>query len=175
MVPFLIIILRLLVPFSIPRWPFWGMLASIFADAIDIILLEKFALDFLVSGRYHLLDKIFDIYYLFFALLVALTWKNSTARRIAVFLFLWRFIGVFVFEIIKWRGIFLLAPNIFENFYLAVMIFGYVRPHLELRTRHLIILLVFISIPKFIQEYIMHYLEFPTWIWFRDHFFFWFY
>ncbi len=175
MVPLLIIVIRLVVPFSILRFPLLGMVASILADAVDIMLLEKFALDFLVSGRYHFFDKIFDIYYLFFALLVALTWKNITARRIAAFLFLWRFIGVFVFEIIKWRGIFLLAPNIFENFYLAVTVFGHFRQHPELRARHLIILLVFVSIPKFVQEYIMHYLEFPTWIWFRDHFFFWFY
>lgn len=175
LVPIIVILLRLLVPFSILRWPFWGAIASMLADGADIMIFEKFGIGFIGWERYHFLDKILDVYYFCFLLFVALKWQNVFAKRTALFLFLWRLAGVVAFEIIKWRGIFLFAPNIFENFYLAVTFLTQYIPRLRLTTKRVIVILILASIPKLIQEYIMHYLEFPTWLWIKDHIFFWLY
>ena len=173
--PLSVILIRLLVPFSILRWPFWGAIASMLADGADIMIFEKFGIGFLGWERYHFLDKVLDIYYLAFLLFVAQRWDNVLARRTALFLLLWRLTGVIAFEIIQWRGIFLFAPNIFENFYLAVAFMYRYLPRLRLTAKTLLVILILVSTPKLIQEYIMHYLEFPTWIWIRDHVFLWFY
>lgn len=175
LVPIIVISLRLLVPFSVFRWPFWGAIAATLADAADIMIFEKFGIGVLGWERYHLLDKILDIYYLFFLLIASLRWQNVFAKRLSIILFSWRLLGVLLFEIIKWRGIFFFAPNIFENFYLAIAFFMQFFPKFNLNTKRIVVILVIAGIPKLIQEYIMHYIEFPTWIWIRDHFFFWMY
>jgi len=174
-VPILVILLRLLIPFSIFRWPFWGAIAAMLADGIDIMIFEKFGIGALGWERYHFFDKIFDIYYLFFLFLVSLKWNNVFAKRVSIALFALRFLGVIAFEITGWRGTFLFTPNIFENFYLAITALGKFLPRFNLSRKRLIIILILVGIPKLIQEYIMHYLEFPTWQWIRDHVFFLFY
>lgn len=173
LVPIIVILLRLTIPFSILRWPFAGAIASMLADGADIMVFEKFGIGIVGWERYHFLDKILDIYYFAFLLFVALKWQNAFARRVALFLFLWRLGGVILFEIIHWRGIFLLAPNIFENFYLAATLFMRHIPKFRFTAKRLVIILILVSIPKLIQEYIMHYIEFPTWLWIKNHLFFW--
>lgn len=176
-VPFLVIAIRILVPFTIPRWPFWGMLLAAAADASDVIILDKFGWGILEGrGIYHELDKFFDIYYLSFAAYTTLQWENALLRRTALALFFWRLAGVIVFEITQIRQIFFFAPNIFENFYLIVSGLRLFFPasHINNLKRFLLVLLI-AALPKIIQEYIMHYLEFPTWVFFRSYFFFWLY
>lgn len=175
LIPLIVVLARLLIPFSIFRWPFWGALASALADGADIMVFEKFGIGVVGWERYHQLDKFLDIYYLFFLLLSSLKWNNAFARRVSLALFLWRLAGVIVFEITRWRGTFLFAPNIFENFYLAITAVSFFLPRSNLTTARIIFILVLAGIPKIIQEYIMHYIEFATWHWIRDHFFFWLY
>lgn len=86
--PLLIVTIRVLIPFAIPRWPFWGMLFAVAADASDVIILDKFGWGILEGrGIYHELDKFFDIYYLSFAAYTALRWKNTILRRTALAFF----------------------------------------------------------------------------------------
>ncbi len=175
LVPAIVILARLIIPFSIFRWPFWGVVAAMLADGADIMIFEKFGIGVLGWERYHFFDKIFDIYYLFFLLLVSLKWNNVFAKRVSVVLFVWRLLGVGIFEITQWRGIFLFAPNIFENFYLAVTFLTQYVPRFNLSPQKLVIILILVGIPKLIQEYLMHFLKLPVWIWIRDHVFFLFY
>ncbi|MBI2640167.1 MAG: hypothetical protein HYW90_04770 [Candidatus Sungbacteria bacterium] len=175
--PFLIIGIRILIPFAIPRWPFWGMLLAVAADASDVMIFDKFGWGIL-GGRdiYHEFDKVLDIYYLAFAAYAALRWQDVLLRRTAFALFAWRLAGVIIFEITHARQIFFFAPNIFENFYLIVSGFNQFFPAVRINNlgRFGLILLI-AAIPKIIQEYIMHYLEFPIWAFLKNYFLFWLY
>lgn len=161
----LIIIVRGLVPFLILRWPFWGLLLCIAGDGFDTVALDLFEADVL-DRRYHNFDKVFDTYYLAFAAWVV--WRRWTedqlARRTALSLFALRFTGVALHEITDIRAFFLVGANIFENFYI------YVAGRQELdrgyriqSIRRLILILLFVAVPKLLQEYVMHYHESQTW------------
>ena len=66
------------------------------------------------------------------------------------------------------------APNVFENFYLLVAGAKTVAPRLRLDSwKGITILLAVAAIPKIAQEYIMHFTEFPTWIFLKRHLFWW--
>lgn len=165
MAPILVILLRLLVPLSIIRLPFAGVLLSIAVDAADVILLDALGWGIFTGKDYHAIDKLFDTYYLVFACAASLKWRDVLARRTSVVLFLWRIAGVFAFEIAHVRQIIFFAPNIFENFYLLVTGLQKFFPQFRITTiRRLAILLVVAAVPKIAQEYIMHFKEFPTWV-----------
>ncbi len=170
-----IVLVRLAVPFSIFRWPLAGILLSIAADASDVMVFEVTGYGFF-GGVYHHLDKIFDIYYLFFAWLVARKWSDPFARRAATALFSWRLLGVIAFEATGYRPLFLLAPSIFENFYIFRTIAVKVKPSFAFTLRSLIIVLLAVGIPKVVQEYVMHfrYID-QVWSFIRDTFFWWLY
>ena len=174
MAPILVIVMRLAVPFSILKWPFWGAIFSILADAADIILLDRLGWGFFEGKDYHAIDKFFDIYYLAFVAYVSLRWQDVLARRASIVLFSWRLAGFIIFEITKIRQIFFFAPNIFENFYLLVAGLRQFRPSFKVNSLWKLALIIFVAaIPKIIQEYIMHFLEFPTWQFIKFNIFGW--
>ena len=158
---FIILALRLLVPFTIFRWPLLGGILAFTADFYDFFFLNTFGWGFLTSETYQPIDKIFDIYYLSFEFLVALRWRDLLARKSAIALFSWRLLGVVAFELTQTRKFLLLAPNIFEYFYLAFLAIKRFKPEFRLTKKILVIMLVTIGIPKLIHEYILHYLEYP--------------
>jgi hypothetical protein len=116
----LVILVRLLVPFTILKWRFVGALLSVAADASDVVLFD--ALGGLSYGGavYHTVDKFFDTYYLSFMFYVSLSWTEPLERRASAVLSCWRLLGVLLFEITQVCQMMFLAPNIFENFYLLV-------------------------------------------------------
>jgi len=177
MLQFIVIaLIRILVPLAIFRWRFWGGILAILADISDAMIMEAFGFGPFQGQTYHNADKLFDIYYLFIEFLIVLKWTNVLARRTGIFLFVWRFIGFAVYEITGLRYVFLLAPNIFEFFYLAVEGLKKYFPRFKLdNIKKLAIILVIIGVPNIIKEYYMHYLESETWIFFRDHLFWWLY
>ena len=175
-VPLIVIVIRTLVPFTILRWPLGGMVLAILADASDAMVFEKFGVGYPGVENYHVADKFFDTYYLFFAYLVVHRWKNTLARRTAKVLFLWRFAGFVAFEFTGLPYIAFLAPNIFENFYLFWAIVLKLFPSFKLTPARLAVVLFVVGFPKVIQEYLMHY-KYPgqTWHFFRDNLFWWLY
>lgn len=163
--PWLIFGIRLIVPLAILRWPFWGMLAAIAGDASGVIIADALGWGFGTAGRYHLFDKIFDLYVLAFAYGASFQWPEVKTRRTASVLFFWRAAGLAAFEITGARQAVFFGPNIFENFYLLIAGLRQFAPAFRVNTaRRLVIILAIAAIPKIIQEYIMHYLEFPTWL-----------
>jgi len=174
--PLLVFAIRLLIPLSIMRWPFWGMLLAIAADASDVIILDKFGWGVWDGTNYHTLDKLFDTYYLAFAVFMSIRWRDILAAKLSFALFIWRVAGVFIFEITQIRQVIFFAPNIFENFYLIVAGLYQFFPGFRANTvKRIIMIFVIAAIPKIIQEYIMHYLEFQTWAFFKANLFFWLY
>lgn len=171
-----VIIIRAFLPLTVLFLPLGGALLSILGDTADVFILEKFGWGFFGNGSYHHLDKIFDTWYLFLEFLVVFRWKDILARRAAKTLFFWRFVGFALFEITGLKFIFVLAPNIFENFYLLWTIMLKIRPDIQMTLRGLIITVLIAGLPKIIQEYLMHF-KYPdqTWNFFRDNFFWWLY
>jgi len=172
----IVILLRLLVPFTILRWPLAGTILAILADSSDIMIFEGFGYGFLSSIPYHYLDKVFDMWQLFFEFLVVRTWIDVLARKTGMILFGWRFVGFLAFMIFGLREAFFFAPNIFEYFFLTMLVIWKFNKKFELKKKSLIIILLIIGIPSLIKEYIMHF-KYPdqTWMWFRDNVFYWLY
>jgi hypothetical protein len=172
-------------PLLIFRFPLLGGLLTLPLDASDVMLFEAFGSGPLTDHAYHNFDKFFDTYYLTIEFLVARKWANSLARNTAISLFIVRFTGFFLFEAGTFlrfneenqlRPLFLLAPNIFENFFLAWLFIEKVKPTLLLTKKKLSVILLVVGIPKLIQEYVMHYAYIDqTWNFLRDHLFWWLY
>lgn len=158
---FIVLTLRLLIPFTIFRWPLLGGLLALAADFYDFPLLNTFGWGFLTPETYQPVDKMLDIYYLSFEFLIALRWSDLLARKSAVALFLWRLIGVVVFELTHMRKLLFFTPNIFEYFYLAFLAIKKFNPGFRLTKKAMTIMLFTIGVPKLIHEYILHYLEYP--------------
>ena len=154
---------RLLVPLSVLRVPFWGGLACIAADAFDSIIQD--ALDVHpLDNHYHNVDKAFDIYYLAIEAWVARGWVDVLARTTALVLFGLRLLAVVLFEITDSRGLFLIGPNVFENFYLFIAGMKTIDAGYRVDSRlQLGAIVLFVGIPKILQEYVMHYREAATW------------
>jgi hypothetical protein len=170
----IVIALRLVVPLSIFRWPLAGGLLSMLVDAIDVILVDAIARALAVPGEfgptYAQIDKWLDIYYLSFeAVIIARRWSEALLRRTGLALFGWRLLGVLLFEATAIRPLLVVFPNLFENFYLYILIVRRIAPRLVPRTpAQLLVVLVLLYIPKAVQEWILHFEELHPWQWLRS-------
>jgi hypothetical protein len=160
----IVVLIRLIVPVSIFRWPLAGGLAAMLVDAMDVILIEAIGLG--GFSHYAALDKGLDMYYLTFELLVSQRWE-PLARWTSTALYLYRAIGVVVFEATQTRAFLLVFPNVFENFYIAFLALRRLAPAWELTPRRLAALLVAVTVPKLGQEYLLHYAEAQPWDWIK--------
>ena len=152
------VLVRLVVPLSIFRWPLAGGIASLAVDAVDIYVAKAFG-GFIPS--YTPVDKYLDLYYLFFEFLVSLRWWNKLARNTSAILFAWRAAGVFVFQVFSLQYFLFLAPNIFENFFLFYLIL--LKARIERRdkiwlnsAKRLLLVLILLWLVKIPQELILH-------------------
>jgi hypothetical protein len=159
----MIVAVRGIVPLFIFRWPFWGAIACIPADAFDSVIQDALGVHPL-EGHYHNVDKVFDLYYLGIEAIVASRWEDTLARSTALVLFGLRLLAVVLFEITGSRGLFLIGPNIFENFYLFIAGMQSIDARYRVASPvHLAVIVLFVGIPKVVQEYVMHYREAQTW------------
>jgi len=175
-----VILIRLLVPLSMLRFPLFGAFLSILADISDVLLFEYFG-KALGDTYYHSFDKIFDLYSLTIALYVSLQFKDKLAKKILTALYLWRLAGVALFTVFAYLGeiirpIMVLAPNIFEYYFIAYLIILKFDKKFKLNKKSAIILFIVIGIPKVIHEIIFHLAyQDKTWVFLRDNFLFWLY
>ena len=161
----IIILIRLVVPVSIFRWPLAGGVASMLLDALDVVLIEMIGLG--GFSNYASLDKALDMYYLSFEVIVSFRWQ-PLARWTSVALFAYRAVGFTIFEATQMRIFLLVFPNLFENFYLFYLVLMRARPQYVLIPRHLAVFLVLLLIPKLAQEYLLHFAEAQPWNWFKS-------
>jgi hypothetical protein len=169
----IVVAIRLLVPLSILRWPLGGAVASMAVDALDVVLVDAFAralgepAEF--GPMYAQLDKLLDTYYLTIELYVAWRWPEGLLRGTAAVLYSWRFVGAILFELTAFHPLLLVFPNLFENFFLYVLITKKFVPRLVPRTLpHLAVVLFLLLLPKFVQEWLLHYEEAHPWQWLQD-------
>ena len=171
----IVIAIRLLVPLTILRWPLAGGLLSLVIDAADVVLVDA------IAGAlghppefgpiYAQLDKWLDLYYLAFELVVARRWQEPVPRRTAYLLFGWRLLGVILFEITVSRPLLVVFPNLFENYFLYILIARRWFPRFVPRTwTQSVIACLLLLIPKEIQEFVLHYEELHPWQWLRETF-----
>lgn len=168
----IVLFLRLIVPLSILRFPLAGGVAALLLDALDVVigdgLVKVFGYPQNLNFNYHALDKWLDMYYLGLELLVALSWENVLARRTAAFLFGFRTVGVLIFELTGIQRWLFYFPNLFENWYLyylfAVRFFPRFIPK---NLSQLLLVLLILYIPKFVQEWLLHYKLAHPWGWLR--------
>lgn len=154
---FIVIFVRLLVPFSIFRWPLWGAVFSLIADNYDFTLLNAWGWGRLERNHYQIFDKSLDMYYLFFELAVSLKWKEIIAKRISALLFCWRLAGYVIFAITGTEKMLFFFPNVFENFFLLILFAKKFFPGVKINNARAVTAFVLIAgIPKVIQEYSLH-------------------
>jgi hypothetical protein len=169
----IVIILRLIVPLSILRWPLGGALVSMALDAADVILVDAIASVLGQPGEfgpfYAQIDKWLDLWYLSLELVVTRRWPEALVRRAAAGLFAWRVVGVILFEITASHPLLFVFPNLFENFYLYILIVRRFAPRLEPRSvPQLVLVIGVLFIPKAVQEYVLHVEEMHPWQWLRE-------
>lgn len=162
--------LRMIVPLLILKKPLAGGIAALMLDALDVVIVELFGPGGMGS-QYHSLDKVLDVYYLGLEAYVSLSWIERIPRLISVSLFVYRVAGVALFEITDWRPLLFIFPNLFENWFLFVLIVWTFFPGVRLDTwRRCLTWLFVLYIPKLGQEYLLHLAEAQPWSWFKDTF-----
>ena len=118
-----VLALRFGVPLLIPRFPLPAILAALVLDAADQTIFQQFT-DLNLDG-YQNYDKALDIYYLTIAFLaVYRNWANTAAINVARFLWYYRLVGVWLFEVYQERWLLFVFPNTFEYFFIAYVAIG---------------------------------------------------
>jgi hypothetical protein len=154
---FLVVLtLRFVIPLFIPRFPLPAILAALVLDAADQTIFQQFT-NLNLDG-YQNYDKALDIFYLTIAFLaVYRNWTNTTAINVARFLWYYRLVGVWLFEITQERWILFVFPNTFEYFFIAYVAIGTQWDPRRLAHRTVIGLAAFIWIfIKLPQEWWIH-------------------
>ena len=124
---FIVIFLRVILPFSILKYCLWGSFACIFLDWMDhdILLFVNIRVDLPhITPIYQKFDKMLDTYYLTFLLILVLNNFSQPYSLICLGLYIYRMLGFIAFEITKKRIFLILAPNFFENFCLVILFFS---------------------------------------------------
>jgi hypothetical protein len=139
------------------RWPFWGAILAIVVDLTDLLLL-----DLLVQAGvgpwpdYQSLDKWLDQVYLLAFLVVAIRDFLPLEKRIAVGLYVFRLAGFLLFEVGGPRELLFLFPNLFEFWFLAVVIIGRLRPAFAWTPGRAAAFLGVLLVAKLVQEWALH-------------------
>lgn len=169
----IVIALRLVLPLTILRWPLAGGILAMVTDALDVVLVDAIARVLGQPGEfgpfYAQIDKWLDLYYLGLELVVVRRWSEFLPRSAATYLFVWRLAGVIAFEVTAHRPLLLLFPNLFENFFIYVLIARRWFPSFMPSTiPKLLAVLVALLIPKLVQEWVLHWEQLHPWQWLRD-------
>lgn len=125
-----VVSLRLGIPLLIPLYPLPAIVTALVIDGIDQTVFQSWLSSSTwdrVENGYQGYDKALDVYYLTVAYTATMrNWTNTSALRWAQFLWLYRLVGVTMFEILhnaaapeSWRWLLLVFPNTFEYFFIA--------------------------------------------------------
>jgi hypothetical protein len=113
-----VVLLRFAVPLLIPKFPLPAIIACLVIDAADQSIFQMFTDDPLEG--YQSYDKALDVYYLAIAYISTMrAWRSPVAFQISRFLYLYRLVGVTLFELLDQRWLLLVFPNTFEYFFIV--------------------------------------------------------
>jgi hypothetical protein len=163
-----VIVLRIVLPLLILRRPLVGGIIAMAIDALDVVIVEAFGSGGM-GAHYHSIDKVLDLYYLGLEAWVSLGWVEMVPKILSLVLFGLRVVGVVAFELTDWRPLLFIFPNLFENWFLFVLIATRFVPKIRLRTwRQCLPWLLALYLPKLGQEYLLHIAEVQPWDWIKD-------
>ena len=150
LVGILVILARFVVPLTIPKFPVPGLIASLVLDAVDQTIFQVTGTEF---EGYQGYDKALDVYYLTVAYASTLrNWSCPWAFQLGRFLWYYRLLGVLLFELIGWRPLLLIFPNVFEYFFLAYELIRMTRRPTDLTDRFVtgiaLFLLIAVKLPQ---------------------------
>ncbi len=160
----LVLLMRLAGPLLILRFPLAGSLLSEFVfDALDVVIWDFSGV--LASLDYTLWDKSFDVYQITLQAFIVLTrWTRPIPKRIALGLFAMRIFAFAAYQFTHVRLLYFIFPNLFVLFFIAYLLcqkFG--KAHWFEKPASLAVILLVLLALKMPQEYVLHYLEIPTW------------
>ncbi len=158
----LLVLLRLVIPIAVFKWPLPGAIASMMADAIDYPI---FGHTIGVPSYYALYDKVLDTYYLSFEFIVSLRWV-SFSRSISIVLYVCRLAGLFLFALLRVDAFLFFFPNVFEFFFIFELLRLKYFGRSAWTLRRAAIAIFFLSLLKLSMEYAQHvrYVNYFTWI-----------
>jgi len=147
----IVIVLRLVIPLIILRFPITGVLAASIIDWLDFGVLGGYE-------HYQILDKWLDYYFLVICAWTVRGWGDPLAKKIAWGLFAFRTVGDIVFSITDAQWLLVVFPDLFGIFYFFYIVFVQLSKKAILFSRKLYLLPVFLSIgfTKMLQEYCLH-------------------
>ena len=153
---------RLLVPLTILRWPIAGMFLSMYLDLQDFNYFTIHSNQDMTN--YQTWDKFMDIYYLTIAFITTLSWKEVLAKKLSIFFYSYRALGVLVLFFVHARSLLVAFPNLFENYFLFYLLFKKFTNNSKVfsSTQVTVIILLSIVIPKLVAEYYLHVLLSPS-------------
>lgn len=153
--------LRLLVPLLILRWPFFGIISSMYLDLQDYNYFDIQNDDDMKN--YQTWDKILDTYYLTLAFYTSLSWKETLVKKLNIFFFSYRAIGVAFFLVFQSRLLLFAFPNFFEHFFIFYLLFKKFTDNAKLFTNLTVGITITSSIviPKLFAEFYVHILHSP--------------
>lgn len=155
------ILVRLLVPLTIPRWPIVGSVLAVLADMLDIVAWQGMGAN-QIPEYYNLVDKLLDNYMYLIQGYVAWSWTNRRVRNTALGLLAYRTVGTILYEIFGLRFLLLIFPNVFIWFFMYYLVVKRISGREPMTSnRSLGLTLVVLSLPKLFQEYLFHVAEFP--------------
>lgn len=151
LIALLVIAVRLLVPFIILRYPLLGVAVAMLADFTDFDYIGA-------NDWYQSVDKLLDTYYLAFAAYIALRWKDTIARRLALGMFAWRVLGVVLTLATGKEQLLVLFPNIFESWFIFYLLCVRLTQKKVLFDSYLTAAAtgVILLLPKLAHEYVLH-------------------
>lgn len=135
------------------RWPFAGALIAILVDFSDLFWMNLLHLGGL--GDYQAFDKWIDLVYMATFLAVSLRW-SGLEKRVSLYLFGYRMVGIAAFEILQWRSVLLIFPNVFEFWFVFVAARDQFKPGYTLTRRRAAAWLIVLLIAKEAQEFVLH-------------------
>lgn len=156
-----VVVLRLVIPLFIPRFPLPAIIAALVLDAVDQTIFQQFTkINTSETGHYQSYDKALDIYYLTIAYTATMrNWGGGDLFRVGRFLWYYRLVGVVLFESTnaQYRWLLLVFPNTFEYFFIAIEYYKLRRNPLRLVYKQVVAIAAFIWVViKLPQEWWIH-------------------
>ena len=171
----IVLVVRLLFPLTIFRWRIGGSVGSMLLDGVDVILVDALASvlgeEPGLGDHYQSFDKWLDMYYLSVEAFVSIRFTNVLARNTSLALYIFRLVGIIAFAATgeQYRKLIFFFPNLFENFFLYCIISQRFAPKLMPKSiKNLAVILLILYIPKFAQEWLLHFQQITPWNWFRE-------
>ncbi len=159
----IVLVMRLLGPLLILRWPLAGtLLSQLVFDMFDVVIWD--ATGVLGKIDYTAVEKPLDLYQLTIQLIVVFAWKQKYPKRLGIGLYFYRLVGFIVYELTKARVCFLIFPNFFLTFFLIYLIALKCHKASWFETkRSLAWVLLAVLCLKVPHEYLLHYARLEPW------------